>query len=685
MNQPLAIIFEDLHWIDPQTQALLDLLADGLANARVLLLVNYRPEYRHEWTNRSCYSQLRLDPLAGADGAAMLAALLGESVELNPLKRLIAERTGGNPFFIEEFVQALFDEGALTRNGAVKVTRSLSQLRLPHDRARHTGRAHRSAAGRSQAATTNAVGDRTGVVAEPAKSGSHASGCPIAADTNRSAGGRVHLRGACYGGIEYVFKHALTQEVAYNSLLIERRKQLHERAGQALEAIFADQLDDHLTQLAHHYSLSDNADKAVEYLGRAGHQEMQREYADAVRDLSAAVDLLQKLPDSLEHANKELQLQLLVGGALSATRGWAAPEVERAFFRARDLCQRLGDRPEVFSVLFGLWTVYFIRGELSKALDHAEQLLARGQNNITLTLLAEWALGDTWFQLGELRFAKEHLEIALNLYDPEQHSPRVIRGGVDSRINCLSYAGMTLWQLGYPDQAIKVCTEAVTLAQELSHPFSLAAAEVFLTIVRQFRREATPVKEVAKRTIALCEEHGLGLWQANATCTHGWCHLRTGPSRRRNRSATRRSGRVSQIGERIGTPLLSLSTREAYQAAGRVADGLATLEDAFAVVDKNRAPEAELYRLRGELLLKQNSANIAEAQSCFERSIEIARRRSAKSCELRATMSLARLLASQGRRDEARTMLADIYNWFTEGFDTADLIDAKALLYDLGT
>ncbi len=283
LNQPLVIIFEDLHWIDPQTQALLDLLADSLANARILLLVNYRPEYRHEWTNKSCYSQLRLDPLAGADGAAMLAALLGESVELNPLKRLIAERTGGNPFFIEEFVQALFDEGALTRNGAVKVTRSLSQLRLPTTvQGILAERIDRQPADRKQLLQTLSVIGRESSLSLLSQVAAHPDAQLQQMLTDLQAAEFIYEEPAT-GGIEYVFKHALTQEVAYNSLLIERRKQLHERAGQALEAIFADQLDDHLTQLAHHYSLSDNADKAVEYLGRAGHQALQRSaHADAI-------------------------------------------------------------------------------------------------------------------------------------------------------------------------------------------------------------------------------------------------------------------------------------------------------------------------------------------------------------------------------------------------------------------
>jgi class 3 adenylate cyclase len=276
LQQPLVVIFEDLHWIDEQTQALLDVLADSIANARVLLLVNYRPEYRHEWSNKSHYVQIGLKPLGRENAEELLTALLGDAVELQPLKRLIIERTGGNPFFIEEMVQALFDEGALVRNGMVKVMRSLPQLRLPPTvQGILAARIDRLSAEQKELLQTLAVIGRE---------------APLGLVRKMTAAPEVHLermlaalRAAEFiyeqtalADSEYVFKHALTQEVAYNSLLIERRKVLHERAGNALESIFVEQLDDHLTQLAHHYRYSDNLDKAVEYLGRAGQQALQR-------------------------------------------------------------------------------------------------------------------------------------------------------------------------------------------------------------------------------------------------------------------------------------------------------------------------------------------------------------------------------------------------------------------------
>jgi len=305
--QPTVVIFEDLHWIDGETQALLDVLADGIANSRILLLVNYRPEYRHEWTNKSYYTQLRLDALGRESAAEMLSTLLGNGVELEPLERMVIERAEGNPFFIEEIVQALFDEGALVRNGTVKVARPLSQLRLPSTvQGILAARIDRLPAEQKELLQTLAVIGRESLLGLLGKVVAQTE-----AQLQRMLGdlqaGEFIYEQPTTSDIEYVFKHALTQEVAYNSLLIERRKLLHERIGDEIESLYASSLDDHLAELAHHYSHSDNGNKAVEYLGRAGQQAMQRlAYIDAIGSLNAATDLLQRLPDSPERIQREL-------------------------------------------------------------------------------------------------------------------------------------------------------------------------------------------------------------------------------------------------------------------------------------------------------------------------------------------------------------------------------------------
>jgi predicted ATPase len=276
LQQPLVLIFEDLHWIDEQTQGLLDLLADSVASSRMLLLFNYRPEYHHGWANKSYYSQMRLEPLAGADGAAMLTTLLGEADELTPLKRLIAERTEGNPFFIEEIVTGLFEDGVLVRNGRVSITRSLSQLRLPPTvQGMLAARVDHLPRPQKDLLQTLAVIGRESRL-RLVRQVTSADEALLSQDLAELRAAEFIYEEPMAGDTEFVFKHALTQEVAYNSLLIERRKLLHEQIAHALESLFPSQMDDHLTELAHHYSHTDDVGKAVEYLGRAGEQALQR-------------------------------------------------------------------------------------------------------------------------------------------------------------------------------------------------------------------------------------------------------------------------------------------------------------------------------------------------------------------------------------------------------------------------
>jgi class 3 adenylate cyclase/predicted ATPase len=712
VKQPVVIIFEDLHWIDDQTQALLDLLADGIANARLLMLVNYRPEYRHEWTNKSCYSQLRLDPLGPESAAEMLATLLDDSVELNSLKRLVVERTEGNPFFIEEMVQALFDQGVIVRDGphpdplpggegskgreqrigTVKVARSLAQVRLPPTvQGLLASRIDRLPPAHKELVQTLAVMGREsplGLIRQVASLGDEELEPRLSA---LQAGEFIYETPAA-AGIEYTFKHPLTQEVAYNSLLSERRKLLHERAGAALESMYAAQLDDHLTELARHYSHSDNVTKAVEYLGRAGQQALERSaYAEGINSLRAAIDLLAKLPDSPERLQRELHLQLALGPAYFAIDGWGAPGAERAHTRARELCETIGDLPELFPASFGLWAIYLQHDELRTAYELAEQLLRRAASarDPTLLVYAHLALGKTALWMGELPCAKQQLELALSFYDRERHRPLASRyAGADAGVMCRSYLGLTLWSLGYPEQALAQGKEALTLGRELSHPNSLDVAKFFYADVRHLRRDrdARAVQESAERSIESIVAQGYFAsgGSAIATMVRGWAMAlqgrEEGVAEIQKGLAVRRAA-----GGEVAQPTYLGMLAEASLATGRLGDGLTALTEALAIANdlEDRWYEAETHRLSGELLLRQNDLDTTAAQNCFERAIEISRKQGAKSFELRATMSLARLLVKQGRRHEARAMLTEIYNWFTEGFDTPDLKDAKSLLDEL--
>jgi predicted ATPase len=318
--------------------------------------------------------------------------------------------------------------------------------------------------------------------------------------------------------------------------------------------------------------------------------------------------------------------------------------------------------------------MHLLRGELRTAYQLAEQLLQIAQNTHepALLLYVRRALGASSYWIGEFLSAQEHLGMAITLYDPERHLPHILGyGGRDARVVCLSYAAWTLWQLGYPDQALLRGNESIALAQGLSHPYSLANAKLFMGFLRQYRREPRAAQETAEAAIVLSAEHGLTDYLAFATSLRGWAMAEQG--RKEEGIAQIQEGLAASRPELLRPQLLCLLAAACMQT-GRVDDGLGALTEALAAADEHevRHHEAEIHRLKGELLLRQGDANAEQAQSCFERAIEIARKQSAKSWELRATMSLARLFAKQGRRDKARAMLADIYGWFTEGFDTAD-------------
>ena len=321
LKQPLVVIFEDLHWIDAETQELLDLLVDSVASARILMLVNYRPEYHHEWGNRTCYTQLRLDPLGGQSADEMLHALLGGDASLQSLKRLIIEKTQGNPFFMEEIVRALVEQGVLVRNGATRLTKPLTEIHVPPT-------VHGILASRIDAlpASEKDLLQTLAVIGKdfPLNLVRHITASPddrLEPMLKGLQAGEFIYEQPALGEAEYTFKHALTQEVAYNSMLMERRRLLHERTGEAIEALFKDRIDDHLAELAHHYSRSANTRKAVEYLFRAGSQAAARSaYSEAVTRLSSALELLKHLPDDAERARQELSVQSVLGRSLGACK-----------------------------------------------------------------------------------------------------------------------------------------------------------------------------------------------------------------------------------------------------------------------------------------------------------------------------------------------------------------------------
>jgi predicted ATPase len=689
--QPLVLVFEDLHWIDAETQALLNSLVESLPTARILLLVNYRPEYQHPWGNKTYYSQLRLDPLAPESAEALLQALLGDDASLAPLTPLLITRTEGNPFFLEESVRTLVETQVLVgERGAYRLARALPSIQVPATvQAVLAARIDRLPPEEKNLLQAAAVIGKD----VPAALLQATAEVPWA-DVQRSL---AHLQAAeflyetrLFPELEYTFKHALTQEVAYNAVLLERRRGLHERAAQAIEGLFAERLPEHYNALAHHYSRSGNTVKAVDYLHRAGQQAVERSaYAEAVSHLTAALDLLTTLPESRERSQQELAVQMTLGMALRVTRGGGAPEVERLYIRARELCERVGEPTQLFRVLWGFWMMYNGRGDYQTMLALGEQLLSLAQRLEAPDLLLEahHALWTSLFTGGELAAARVHQEQGLRLYEPQRHRAHAaLYSGHDPGVCCRYRSGACLWLLGYPDQAVASSQAALTLAQQLAHPLSLAIALYWAAMLHHLRREAPLTQARAEALMTVATDQGFSGLFAQAMPLWGWARAARGHGEEGIMQIQQGLAAYQATGAARDRPYYLALLAEASAQSGQTAEGLEALAEALARLGKSEVQwwEAELYRLRGELLLQHAAAQPGEAEACFQQALAVARRQQAKSLELRAAMSLVRLWQRQGKSTEAHQLLVEVYGWFTEGFDTADLQEARALLTALG-
>ena len=684
--QPLALVFEDLHWIDNETQALLDGLVDSLPAARILLLVNYRPEYQHGWGDKTYYSQLRIDPLPPDTAEELLYGLLGDDAELQETKRLLIARTEGNPFFLEESVQTLVETRDLIgERGAYRLAKPIESTQVPA-----TVQAVLAARIDRLPSEEKRLLQAASVIGKDFSFALLQAVAELPQESLRH--GLAHLRTAeflyetdLFSDLAYTFKHALTHEVAYRSLLRASRQNCHERIARVLEQQFPDVVEIQPQLLAHHYTEAGLGARAIPYWQRAGERANEHAaHSEAISYFSTGLDLLKALPDTPERLQHELSLYTALGRTLKDARGYGYPEVEQAYARARELCRQIGEAPQLFSTLLGLSIYFVVRAELKIARELGEQLLDMAQSAKDPVLLVEahYALGVTFFWLGEFDPARKHLEQGIAHYDHHRHHAHIVLFGQNEGAVCLCRAAVVLWYLGYPDQALTRATEALALAQELSHPASLAYALYWVAFLHHQRRDVRKTQEWTDASIALSTEQGFGYWPPLGTILQGWLLTERGQvtegivRMREGLKAIEATGTEIQRAYSLG--LLA----DAYGRLGQVTEGLAILDEALAAVNKTggRWAEAELHLRKGQLLM---AASNELAENCFHQSLAVARRQQAKSLELRAAMSLSRMWQRQSRKAEARHLLAQIYGSFTEGFDTADLKEAKALLEDL--
>jgi len=711
-EMPLVLILEDLHWSDYSTLDLISYLARQRQPAHVMLIGTYRTvelilsghplkAVKQELLAKQQCEELLLDYLNEQAVGKYLAIRFPGNRFPAGLARLIHERTEGNPLFMVNAVDFLVTEGLIAehKQGAelvvdigkveVGVPDSIKQMiekQLGHlDADERLTLEAASVAGAEFPAVAVAAGLGEDQTLVEARCDELASQHQFIQDRGVQPlpNGEVSTR--------YGFIHALYQNVLYERMSESRRVKLHRRIGERGEEIYGANARGIAAELAMHFDRGRDYERAARHFQQAANNAIRRfAYREAVGLARRGLELLRQLPNTAKRAEQELLMQLTLGVPLIATEGYAAPDVGNVYLKARELCQQLGGTSDVSEVLWGLRTYHTLKAEFATARQIADEFLqlAERLSYPGLAMRGHWAMEIIFLHLGEFTLALDHYEKALSFYDPDHHVDDAFLYVQNPGVAMRCFAAWSLWFLGQPDQAVKRIHEAVDLARELSEPHGLAQALFFAAGLHQLRRETRKAQEDAEAAIAVSREHGLSLYQAMSTATRGWAMILQG----------RQEEGMEQMGEGLAAHRLTGAEVilphflgllvEAFAKAGQVEEGLRVLDEALAVVHRNGEKYylAELYRIKGELLLLQATErrfSQAAAEECFHQSIKIARQQKANSWELRAVMSLARLYQDQHKRVEAHGLLERIYGNFTEGFETADLREAKALLDEL--
>jgi DNA-binding SARP family transcriptional activator len=714
-EHPLILVVDDLQWADLGSIGLLFHLGKKLAGGRLLLMGAYRPgdvamgrplagtgperhplqPVIHEFQRD--LGDIHID-LAQAEGRQFVEALL--ETEPNDLdaafRDMLHRHTGGHPLFTVELLRGLQERGGLRKDesGRWIAGPALDWETLPPRVeaviAERLGRLPED--WQSMLAAASVEGEEF-----TAEAVAHVQATDERQVLLRLSGPLsqqhhlVHAQGLQWQGRQrlsrYRFRHFLFQKYLYNRLDPVQRAHLHAAMGNTLETLHGEQAGELAVPLARHFEAAGMTVKAVEYLLQAGNRAVRLFANDeAIAHFRRGIELVGRLADTPQRVQMELALQLALGVPLLATRGFSDTELAQTYGRARELTQSVEASFELFQTLTGLKDYYDVRLELQTALQVGGDMvhLARRLNNAGLSAMAHHQASTTLLYLGQADGFLEQRERMLALYDAERDRPMVYQLGFDPLIASLSHAGWALWFLGYPDQARQRSEEAVSLAREWGHPFVEAFALFFAAQLYVYQREMHLVGERAEATIALSEKHGIAFWLAAGMCAMGWALVEEGKLDEGITQHLQAQAMLQAIGAELGVlqhlPLLA----EANRKAETISEGLAVLDKAQALIQATgcRMDEPEIRRLKGELLLMRGEAE-PEAEKCFQRAIQVARQQQAKSWELRATTSLCRLWQKRGKQQQARQVLAEIYSWFTEGLDTRDLQEAKALLEDL--
>jgi class 3 adenylate cyclase/predicted ATPase len=678
-RQPLLILWEDVHWSDPTSLESLDLLIDRAATLRVLIVLTFRPEFRPPWVGRSHVTLLSLNRLTPRHRAEMIAHVSGDKTLPKEVANQIIDRTDGVPLFIEELTKSVVENGWMVGGHdppAIPTTLQASLLaRL--DRLASTREVVQIAATLGRQFSHELI---SAVADMP----------PARLDDALEQLIRAELvfRRGTPPDATYIFKHALVQDAAYSTLLRTKRQQLHGRIATTMECQFPEIAGAQPELIAQHFTSAGIVDNAIAYWEKAGRLAVQRStMAEAAAHFGKAVKLLVSLPKTPERASDELSLRLALAGALTAAKGWASPEARDAYALARELCGQAPEGAQAAIALNGAYSVLHNHAEIRAAYQLAEEfaLLSEGRNDRETKLITHKCLGVSNLFRGNFSRALHHLQQALNFYDQTEHRPPNLTPH-DLRVSCESFIGWTLLLLGQPDQALAQSRCALAWARELSHPYTLAYALHVNCVFHQLRCDGAILGERAEELVALASEQGFPHLLGSGTCFQGWAMLEMGESTEKAIMRIR-SGLAAKraTGAEIKVPYYFGLLAKAHRRANQIADGMTLLNESLELVERTdeRWFEPELYRLMAETLIARS--DLDDAERWLDRALQTAHKQGARFWELRAATTLARLWRDQGRPQQARELLAPVYGWYTEGFDTLDLKDAKALLDELAT
>jgi predicted ATPase len=685
-QQPVLLVVEDLHWVDPTTVELLMLLIDNIRDDRVLALFTFRPEFKPPWPNTAAVTRLDLTRLPPSEAAELIRGVTGAKPLPRRIMSDVVVKTDGVPLFIEELTKTLLESDLLTeQDERYELAGPLPPLAIPST-------LHDSLMARlDRLSTTKSLAQLGAAIGREFSFGLLRAVAPWS-DTVLDDGLQqlvsaefLYQRGAPPDAT-YRFKHALIQDAAYQSLLKSTRQRHHQRIAAAMEYDQPETAETQPELLAHHYTEAGLTARAVPYWYAAAKRALDRNAnQEASNHATRGLELLATLPDAAPLAEQELALQLVLGAARSFITGPGS--VEHVYSRACDLARELGGTAELFPALAGLTYAQIVNGRMRKARSLAGEFLALAEplQDPLVLAIGHWVMAYTAWWQGDVTVVRDHSRRCLAFYNPDQHLAGIAAYANNPGVVCGYLDAMAGWVLGYPTQASDAMDRALTHAHELDHPQDLSVTLLFAAQLAQFRREPAAAAALAEQALAISTSHGLHALSLWCLLPRGWALAQQGDVAAGIADISEAMDRRRAFGMGAVWPWYLALVGDAYGMCGDFDKGFGALDEALQWVRRNdeRLYAAETHRIRGELHLRQPHPHPGRAEECFEDALAIARDQQAKSWELRAATSMARMWLRDGRVDDARNLLLPVYDWFTEGFDTADLLDAKALLQEM--